>query len=82
MEVACCHIVKLLLTSGSLKPLVALVQEGLITWDHSFQNPQFMVVHLVCALGCEPLLERILKNAPQNGLWTAKDGNSEHCSYQ
>lgn len=78
MEVACCHIVKLLLSSCSQKPLEALVQQGLVSWDRGFQNGQFTLVHLVCALSSEPVLEVILKHAPQNGLWSTKDSNSEY----
>lgn len=77
MEVACCHIVKLLLASSSIRPLEALVRGKLIEWDQRFQGDQFTLVHLVCALNVEPVLEMILNHTPQNGLFNTRDSSGE-----
>ena len=73
MAVALPDIVRLLLATGSYPQL-----EGLqLSWEQELEQDKCSLIHMVCALNCEQLLEAALKQAPQNGLLTIKDSQGE-----
>lgn len=77
MTVALPDIIRLLLASRSYPQLEGLVERGHIGWDHRMEQDQCTLIHLLCALKCEPLVESALKQLPQNGLLGVKDKDGE-----
>lgn len=80
MAVALPDIVRLLLATGSYPQLEGLQKSGHIPWEHELVQDKCTLIHMVCALNCEQLLEAALKQVPQNGLLTIKDSQGEWMS--
>ena len=70
-------IVRLLLATGGYPQLDGLQKSGQLSWEHELEQDKCTLIHMVCALNCEPLLEAALKQVPQNGLLTIKDAQGE-----
>ena len=46
MALACYDMVKLLLTSESMEPFEAMLEKGLINWEHRLVHPLIVCAHL------------------------------------
>ena len=81
MAVALPDIVRLLLATGSYPQLEGLRRSRQLSWEQELEQDKCSLIHMVCALDCEQLLEAALKQAPQNGLLTMKDSQGEWCGW-